>query len=142
MQIESEQDFLERNKTHKAKVEALKERLEELKEQCKPLNKEIKKISKEIIALNKEKNRLNKERGQAIHHAAKNNKDKAAHTWYAVGYKTDDIWVSCGYEYYQTAAECKEELAWFKYMYPDKELKAMRVVRDMVNPIEAIRLGV
>ncbi len=139
MLIENDRDFLERNRTHKVKVEALQKRLKELYEMRKPLDKEIKKLQKEIIALNREKNRLNKERSEAIKRISSYSKDKAAHTWFAVGVQEGENLRSCGFEYYQTKEECQLELEWFRYTYPERRFKIALVIRDDINEKEAAR---
>ena len=134
--IETQEEFLLRTKLYKSEREILDARVKELKKQRNVLTKEIAKISKQIAALCKENKRLNKERSDGIAHRAAIRKDKAAHTWFAVGVQEGENLRSCGFEYYQSKEECQPELEWFRYTYPERRFKIALVIRDDINEKE------
>lgn len=134
--VETQEEFLLRTKLYKSNREILDARLNELKKQRNVLTKEIVKISKQIEVLCKENKRLNKEYSDGIAHKAAIRKDKAAHTWFAIGVQEGGNLRSCGFEYYQTKEECQPELEWFRYTYPERRFKIALVIRDAVNEKE------
>lgn len=134
--IETQEEFLLRTKLYKSEREILDARLSELKKQRNVLTKEMAKISKQIAALCKKNKQLNKEYSDGIAHRAAIRKDKAAHTWFAVGVQEGENLRSCGFEYYQTKEECQPELEWFRYTYPERRFKIALVIRDDINEKE------
>jgi len=73
---------------------------------------------------------------RGIAHRVAIRKDKAAHTWFAVGVQEGENLRTCGFEYYQTKEECLPELEWFRYTYPERRFKIALVIRDDINEKE------